>query len=176
MFKNWILNLDFVQSAINNSWQDGFTKTKESIYQKAFKDARADLEETRIDDIEDRAEKLTKERMSKLLGIFDEKLVMTYDKKTGGVFVGGERLDEPRIMALKQEAEFITSTDLWKIINASLNLVTRQAMFDKSDFSNGTRDLDNGKSILYTLSFQNNVIDILRSYTQKVSKTTNNMV
>lgn len=168
MFKKWILSLPFITQAV--------VENNEELYRKAFKHAREDLEETRIDDIEERADELSKQRISKLLGIFDENLVITRNAKTGIVYIGGEQVESGRLISLKQEAEYLVSTDIWKIINSSLNHVTRQAMFEKSDFTNGTRDLDNGKSILYTLSFQNNILELLRSYQHKDSNKGGNVV
>ena len=134
--KNWIIERDFIQDAITGAYRQGQRIAEE--------------------------EKVRTE-IASLLGSFDEKLILTIDSKAGKAYIGGELVDPGRLNNLKQEAEFIVKTDLWLLINETLKKVTQDVMFNKSE---NFEDMRNGKSILYTLSFQNNVIKVLRSYKQ----------
>lgn len=157
--KHWVYKLPFVSKAINDAYLKGGIDS--------FPLAQKDILETMDDDISKKAEELANKKVSQMLGIFDEKTVVTYVKRTGAIYIGGELADEGRLASLKAEAEYFEQSDLWKILNSSVDFVTRQIMFEKSNYSENFDDLKNGKSILYTLSFQNNILNTFKTYTQK---------
>ncbi len=152
MIKNWILKLDFVRKAINQASVDGTDWGKsqsDANWQQAF---------------DEQVEMKSKKALTDLLMPFDERLIITYDKKTGLIFVGGKRLEEPTIMNLKAESEFFKNSQLWKIINESLKSQAQKTMFENSTTF---EDMMTGKMMLYDLSFQNKILDIFIGYTQK---------
>lgn len=118
-------------------------------------------------------ETLVNERVSKLLGVGDEKSIVTLDNKHGIIFIGGQRVDNARLVNLKSEAEFFRNSDLWKIISESPRDVACKAMFNKSQSFD---DMKNGKSILYTLSLQNNILDMFIKYEKKSVDTNKGML
>ncbi len=166
--KNWILKLKFVQQAINTASMEGTDfgrqQSNEATYRKAFNDARKDLEETNKDNFTDKVEAEVSSRISKLLGVVDENFIITYDKKTGLVFLGGVRLDEPQIMNLKSEAEAITSMQIWKTLSETIKEQAQKTIFNNSI---EWQDVLNGKMCLYTLSLQQKVLDIFKDYKSK---------
>ncbi len=158
--QKWVLSWSFIQDAFTYSWE----KNKEELYRKAFKDARADIEETRVDDIDDKAKEMAEELVRKLLGVIDEKIVVTINEKTGLIFVGGKVLDEARILSLQAEANYYFQSDLWKIINETIKDQAQKVMFEKSETF---QDMANGKAWLYLLSLQNKILKIFSNYKPK---------
>lgn len=96
------------------------------------------------------------EMLAKLLSPIDPKLILKMDKEKGVLFIGDERPDQGRLNNLKAEAEFLLQTDLWKILYE-----TPKALAEKTMFVSGETldDLKKGRSMLYTLSVQKNIID-----------------
>lgn len=131
-----------------------------NLYTRAFRDAYKDLEEARIDDIEEKSEEKAKEKLEKLLTIVDYKKVVTVDKNHGIVLVNGERLNDSQIGNLRAEAEAIVGMEIWTLL-----CETPKALAEKAMFVNGTglEDLQKGRSILYTLDAQKKIIDTFRS-------------
>ncbi len=118
------------------------------------------MRKTNEDKIKEQANLL----ISNLFGFGDEKQVITHSKQTNQFFVGGIAIDDSRVANLRSEAEFFLASDMWKIINETLRDVACKVMFEKSTSFD---DMKNGKSILYTLSFQNNTLNLLKNYKPK---------
>ncbi len=106
-----------------------------------------------------------KRRLVSLLSIVDEEAVVRLDKKTGSITVGGRRIDEARLLNLKSEAEFLLKSDIWKVIYETVKESAQESMFVKSE---SLADLQKGKSMLYTLSSQLNILNLFKSYQRKV--------
>lgn len=153
--KNWILNLGFVKEAINLASVQG---TDFGIEQG--KDKIEMLSKLN----EDVLERRSNEKLAKLLGAVDENFVVTYDKKTGLVFMGGVKLDEYQIMNLKSEAEAIAQMQIWKTLSETLKQQAQKTIFENST---EWADVMNGKMMLYNLSLQQKILDIFRNYKPK---------
>ncbi len=152
MIQKFILNLGFVRKAINLSSIEGTDwgkKQSDDNWQQAF---------------DEQVEMKSKKLLSDLLGAVDERKVITYNKKTGSIFIEGKKIEEHQIMSLKAEAEYLLKSDLWQIINQTLKLQAERTMFENSTTF---QDVLNGKMMLYNLSFQNNILNIFASYTPK---------
>ncbi len=92
------------------------------------------------------------------------KKVVTIDKAKGMVYVGGERIDENRLANLKSEAEFFLASDLWHLIQETPKELAHKAMFIEGD---NIDQMKKGRSMLYTLSSQKNMLDLFKSYVAK---------
>ena len=134
---------------------------KEALYRKAFNDARQDLEETRKDDIEERAEEISAEKLTKMLSVVDPNSIVTFDSNHGLIFIGGKKADDVVLSNLKSEADFLMSSSLWKLLCNTPRELAQRFMFVSAETLD---DIRNGKSMLYTLSTQQKIIDTFRSY------------
>lgn len=152
MLKKFILNLKFVKEALRQAEIAAFPK------------ASKDVLETMQDDLNKKAEELAKEKLSSLLvGINFDKIV-SLDKGKGIVYIGGKRADDSRLSNLKSEAEFFGQSDLWNIISETVKQIAQKSMFMNAE---SLVDLQKGKSILYTLDSQQNIVNVFKSYTHK---------
>jgi hypothetical protein len=104
------------------------------------------------------------EKLNELLGFVDLKNVVTYDKQTGVVFVGGEHLDEAQILNLKSEAEYILQTGIWKILNETIRHVAHETMFTKSQTF---EDMRSGRMMLYNLNTIKDLLAVFKGCQQK---------
>ena len=127
----------------------------------SFPLAQKDILETMRDDLDAKAEELANEKLRALLTIVDVKMVVTLDKNTRKVFIGGIEAPQGRLTNLKSEAEFLEQSDIWKIINASVRELAQKAMFISGE---SLDDMKKCRSILYTLDSQNKMIDIFKAF------------
>lgn len=154
-FKNWIWN------------HPSFKGFREAEFRAAsidaFKKAHADLMETRVDDIEERAEELAKEKLAKLLSVVDENQVISKDKR-GLIYLGGELAPDDRLQNMKSEAEFILSSEIWKVLCESPRKVAEKEIFLAGENMDAIKK---GRSMIYFLSMQQNILNILKSWEKK---------
>jgi hypothetical protein len=99
-----------------------------------------------------------------LLSIVDINAIVTIDKSTGIVYIGGKRAEENRLANLKSEAMMLLQSDLWKNSLRNSERTCATQMFISSE---SIDDMKKGKSMLYTLSTQKNIIDVFNSYQPK---------
>lgn len=151
MLKTWILHT-FFQKELNNARFEGS--------KDAFEKAREDLEETMVETDREKIEEAADRKLNELLSIIDHRHIVTKDSRTGVVSIGGEIADAGRLSVLKAEAELIKNTALWKIINESIKNDAQLSMFIKGE---SVDDMKKGRSMLYTLSLQNKVIELFES-------------
>ena len=109
-------------------------------------------------------DELVNKRISELLGFVDENFIVTFNEKTGIVFVGGERITPEQAQNLKQEAELIKTLQIWKIFQNSIGDMARKTMFEKSMTF---EDLRSGKMMLYNLSILKKIVDIFAKFVKK---------
>lgn len=156
MIKEWILNRQFVFDYVQ-----GQIKGAELSFSTAnFALAQKDILETMRDDLDKQAEELSKKKLNDLLSPIDMNSIVTINKQLGAIFIGAERIDESRLAALKAEADFILASDLWHILQETPKELAHKAMFVAGD---SLDDMKKGRSILYCLSSQRNIIDTFRS-------------
>ena len=94
-----------------------------------------------------------------LLCVVNIEDVMTADKQ-GNLFLGGTKLQETELDSLRAEAEFLTNTHLWKILTMSLKEQAMKVMFEQSQTFD---DMRAGKMMLYNLSVQENIVNLIKS-------------
>ncbi len=150
--QRWILKMDFVKKAIREAEIQAFPKALE------------DLKETNVYDVDTKAEALAQKKLNDLLSPVDLNKIVTLDKNRGIVYVGGLKVDEGRLSNLKAEAEFLTQTDLWGLLYETPKELAQRSMFVNGD---SLVDMQKGKSILYALSAQNNIVQTFKSYTSR---------
>lgn len=130
----------------------------------AFPLAQKDILETMNDDLEKKADELSVKKLAGLLSIIDTQSIVKYDKRIGGIFIGDKRADEGRLRNLKAEAEFFLQSDLWKLISETPKELAQQTMFVSGE---NLVDLQKGRSMLYTLSVQKNIVETFHLYEPK---------
>lgn len=109
-------------------------------------------------------EEKARELLNDLLSNSDINKIVTLDKVRGKVYVGGQPLTPERLANLKAEAEFLIQSDLWQLIYNTPKELAQRAMFVNGE---SLDDMKKGKSILYTLSTQQNIIDTFLSFVPK---------
>lgn len=155
MIKQWILKTFFskeLEEATINGSKDAFHK------------AHADIMETMKDDTDKKAKELADRMLANLLTPVDMNKIVMVDKTKGIVYVGENRIDDNRLANLKAEAEFFEASDLWHLIQETPKELAHKAMFVAGD---SIDDMKKGRSILYTLSSQKNMLDLFKSYVAK---------
>lgn len=130
----------------------------------SFPLAQKDILETMRDDLDKQAEELAKKKLNDLLALVDSHKIVTLDKTHGIVYIGGVKAEAGRLANLRSEAEFFLESDLWQLIYETPKELASRAMFVNGET---LADLQKGKSMLYTLSTQKNIIDTLKSYVDK---------
>jgi hypothetical protein len=129
----------------------------------AFPLAQKDIMDTMAEDLDIKAEELAKKKLNYLLSPIDHSGIASITKQ-GVIYVGGERPDDGRLANLKSEAEFLMQSDIWKLLQETPKKLAEQAMFVAGE---SLDDMKKGRSILYTLSSQQRIVDILKSYQPK---------
>lgn len=152
LIKKFVLNLSFVRDAL-----------KEAEI-KAFPVAQKDILDTMRDDLNKQAQELAKQYLNDLLSPVDLRKIVTLDKPRGMIFIGGEKVEEGRLNNLKAEAEFFMQSDLWQLLYQTPKELASRAMFINGET---LADMQKGKSILYVLSVQDNIVRTLKSYIDK---------
>jgi len=113
---------------------------------------------------EEKIDRLANEKLASLLSLVDPQKIVRIDKPRGIVYIGGNRVDNNRLANLKAEAEFFLASDLWSLLYETPKALAEQAMFVSGE---SLDDMKKGRSMLYTLSTQKNIIDTFKSYTPK---------
>lgn len=131
---------------------------------EAFVNAQRDILETMNDDIGKRSDELADAKLQALLSVVDYKKVVTIDKQRGIVFVGTDKLSPEKLANIKAEAEFFASSELWQLIHESPKASAEKAMFISGESMD---DMKKGRSVLYTLSQQKNILELFRGYDPK---------
>lgn len=104
-----------------------------------------------------------KKALNDLLSPVDLTAIVSFDKTNGIVYVGGEKATDGQLKNLKSEAEFLLSSELWKLLYETPKELAQRAMFVNGE---SLDDMKKGKSILYTLSTQKNILEVLKSYSK----------
>lgn len=149
--KNWIL-------------KKLFAKEREGLYRKAFFDASKDLEETNVYNTKEKAHEMAQKMLLDMMSVVDYNNVVSVGKQRGILYAGKEEIDVARLANLKAEADFLMESELWKFIVETPKELAHQALFKNSE---SLDDLKKGKAMLYTLSAQQNIIDIIRTFENK---------
>lgn len=131
---------------------------------KIFAMAQKDILETMADDLDKRAEELAKDKITKIFSVFDPQKIVTLDEKRGLLFIGGEKVDESMLNNLKSEAEVLLKMDIWQLIQETPKKLAHKAMFIDGD---NLDSMKKGRTMLYTLDSQKNIVVLLSSYTKK---------
>ena len=147
--RNWILGLPFVKSELVNS----------------FALAQTDILAMMQDDIERQAEELSKKKLAELLSPIDPSGIVKYSDQLKAIFIDGKRADDGKLANLKAEAQFFKESELWKLLHETPKELAQQAMFVSGD--NAEAQLKAGRSMLFTLSTQQKILDIFLSYEPK---------
>ncbi len=129
----------------------------------SFALASKDIWSTLEDHVEKMVEERLKAKMAELLTIVDERHIITFSEKSRSVYLGGVKAEDGQLKNLKSEAEFLRTSALWHILNETPKELAQKAMFVAGE---SLTDMQKGRTILYTLSTQNRILDMLSAYTQ----------
>lgn len=157
--KQWILKRPFVFHYV----QDQIKGAESAFATRLMKHATDDVLETMKEDLEERAEELSKQKLNDLLSPVDLHKIVTLDKTRGMIYIGGERAEDTRLANLHAEAEFLLQSDIWSLLQESPRELAQRQMFVSGET---LADLQKGKSILYTLSAQKNIVETFKSYSK----------
>lgn len=149
--KNWI-------------FKNLFKKEYGGLYCKAFNDAYKDLEETNVYNTEEKAKELADQKLLSMLSAVDYNKVVKLDKTKGIVIIGDTPAEAGRLSNLKAEADFLMQSDIWTLLQETPKELAQQSLFKISE---SLDDLKKGKAMLYTLSAQQNIVNLLSSYIKK---------
>jgi len=133
---------------------------------EAFRLAQRDILETMADDLEERAKVLADKKLSVMMSPVDWKQVLTFNERQGLFYLGGQRLDQPQLLALKAEAEMLLASELWRVLFETPNALAQQAMFKTGE---DTDAFKKGRAMIYHLDSQLRILTSLKSYSQKKS-------
>jgi len=107
---------------------------------------------------EEKINQLADEKLAKLLSVIDYSRVISMDRTAGLIYIGGKEADSAYLQNLKQEAEALLISDLWKIIFETPKALAEKAMFVEGKTLD---DLVKGRAMLYTLDNQKNILTTL---------------
>lgn len=165
--QKWVVSWQFVDDSLYRANAIGYEEGLKEGKIKAFGDAQKDILETMADDLDKRAEELAKEKLSKLLSVVDERMIITFSDREKAVYIGGIKITDPgRLANMKAEAIAIESMDLWKVIHETPKKLAEKAMFvDDGVLEN---QLLKGRATLFMLDTQKRILSTLKSYTPPV--------
>lgn len=143
-----------------------FAGYRDEKIRNAFVTAHKDIMSTMKDDLDAQAEQLAKEKLSKLLSNVDLSRVVRLDRTKGILYIGDKRAEESRLANLKSEVEFLLESDLWGLLCQTPRELAQRAMFIEG---NDLDQMTKGRAILFTLSSQENILNILKSFEPKLS-------
>ena len=155
--KELIFKIPFIKKALLEAERQGGIK--------AFPMAQKDVLETMRDDIEEQAQERAEVLLQELLSPVDLRKVVSLDKRAGAVFLGENRADEALLHNLQSEADFLLKSEIWQLLYETPKELAQRAMFSEGD--NMDAQMKKGRAILYTLSTQKNIVDILSKYKPK---------
>jgi len=150
--KNWIFTHLFKKE---------IDTIRKEFYTQVMAAAVKDVEETRIDDTDKKANILADKKLMEMFSPVDYSKVVYADKMKGIVTINGERVDEGRLANLHAEAEALTQMDIWSLIYETPKELAHKAMFIDGD---SIDTMKKGRSMLYHLSAQKNIIELFKSY------------
>lgn len=104
-------------------------------------------------------DELAEEKLNKLLIPVDTKNIISFDRTTGVIYLGGELVDAKILQSLKSEAEAFKVSELWKLLYNTPNELAQKAMF--SDAGDLEKQLIKGRAMLFLLDTQKKIIEIL---------------
>lgn len=104
---------------------------------------------------------MAKTELHKLLSVVDPKLVVSFDTKTGTIYIGGQRADAQRLANLKSEAAFFEESDLWNILNQTIRELAQRAMFVDGKT---LEDMQKGRSMLFLLDTQKKIVETFKAF------------
>ncbi len=128
----------------------------------SFHLAHDDIMLTMRDDLDKKAEELSKEKLAKLLSVVDPRQIVTFSERMKAVFIGGVQATPEELVSLKAEAEMVTQLRLWQLLYETPKELAMRSMFMAGE---SLDDMKKGRAILYTLDTQKRIIDTLKSYT-----------
>lgn len=105
-------------------------------------------------------QKEVEKRLNDMLSTVDMHKIVTLDSRAGVIYIGGERVDKIRLNNLRQEAEALLQFEIWSLLMETPKELAQRAMFVNSE---SLDDLKKGKTILYTLSTQQKIVDTLKN-------------
>lgn len=153
--KNWILKTFFKKELAEAKRQGSLD---------AFHKAVEDLKETNVYNTDEKAKEMSEQKLNELLSPVDLRKIVSLDKQKGIIFIGGEKAEDGRLANLKSEAEFLLNSDLWTLLCETPKELASRAMFVTGET---LADMQKGKSILYMLSTQRNILETLKGYIVK---------
>lgn len=157
--KKWVFDR-FFKSESTSLYE--YAKRQGSI--DAFAKAHADIRETMVEDIEKKASVLANKRLEEMFTLVDERLVATFDEKTGTAYIGGEKAHPQTLNNLRSEAEFILGSEVWKLMYETPKKLAHKEMFVAGENIDAVKK---GRSMIYTLESQKKLLETFKTFVPK---------
>lgn len=88
--------------------------------------------------------------------------IVRNDPKTKDIVIEGERIKQDELRAIQAEIKALEGFRIWKIITATTKSNAEEKIFNQSVT---TDDIRFGKAMLYNLSLQQSIINVLKNKT-----------
>lgn len=161
-YKRWLLSRPYVIQAFADLAERVIKQTRIDT----FGDAQKDILDTMADDLDKKVEELSKEKLSKLLSVVDERMVISFNEREKAVYIGGQKITDPaRLQNMKSEAEAIEQMDIWRVMHETPKRLAQKALFEDDGDSKAVHT--KGRAVLYTLDTQQRILSTLKSYSTK---------
>jgi len=160
--KYFILNLPFVKKIINEAIESAIEFGKNE-YQFENLGAIKRLEQFKLQEVDE----LAQHKLQELLGSVNYKSIVTFDKQTRSIFIGGIKAEDSQLANLRAEAEFFLASELYKILSETKKDIAYKTMFEKSQ---NFEDMRAGKFILFDIAEDKKLINLFKSWQPVVRK------
>lgn len=155
--KQWVWSSKWVQFEVKEA-----IKREEIHYAtRLFKNAVDDVQAGFEGDVKVEAEIQAEQMLVDLLSPIDPRHIVSVDKRNALVYIGGQKAEPQLLNNLKSEADFILQSGIWRVLYETPKELAHKAMFVEGD---SLDTLKKGRSMLYTLSTQKNILSILSGY------------
>lgn len=164
-FTNWlfirvntIFFTDNFEDVKMQKYTQGFGDGTTDGFKVARKNFEKDIEILRLTQQKPPENDLS-QRLNDLLSNVDLHKIVTFDKTNRLIYIGGKQVEPGRLASLKAEAESLIQMEIWALLQETPKELAMRSMFIEGD---SLENMKKGRSILYTLSTQKNIIDVLK--------------
>lgn len=159
--KRWVKKLIWHSQWVQFEVKEAIKREEINYATRLFKNAVEDVQAGFEGDVKVEAKLQAEQMLINLLSPVDYRKIVTFDPKNRLIYIGGEKADQTRLKNLKAEADFIIESDLWNLLHETPKELAHKAMFVEGE---SLDTLKKGRSMLYTLSAQRNIVELFKAY------------
>ncbi len=157
LIKQWVWNWTWVQFEVKEAIKREEINYATRLFKNAVDDVQAGFE----GDVKVEAKVMAEKMLVDLLSPIDPKHIVSIDKRGGLIYFGTDKADPAQLKNLQAEAAFLLESQIWRLIHETPKELAQKAMFVEGD---SLDTLKKGRSMLYTLQTQKNIVDIFAGY------------